>query len=1161
VRPLRSDTFPLSGYRLIEASAGTGKTYTITNLYLRLLLGQGDPGQRPLGVDEILVLTFTIAATEELRARIRRRITEARDVFRGSATGDEFLTGLTHASQDAHRDVSLLTAALQLMDEASIFTIHGFCARVLADNAFETGTLFDQNLDGDRDVLLETAVQDCFRNDLLTLPDRQRRLALDTWGSPQQLINQLKPFLFRQNLSLMPPTREVDEADLSRRIDQAKRLWLTAAFPAFIESAGIKKTYNAWKKLGAMTEFCESTSYDTQLWTLWTSVSLADNFKSGYDVPTHPLISLIDSIKADQDQIPINLWHLVVTRVRGYLDAAKRAQSELTLDDLLTRVHEALEQPEVGPLLVDSLSARWPIAMVDEFQDTDDTQYSIFGRIYRHRGLFLIGDPKQAIYQFRGADVFTYVNARRELNPDSDLFSLATNWRSTAPMVEAINTLFSVPSIFGDATDITYEPASPSATRGGRRMTDRGNDVMPVELCQLTGATHASQLRRLAAEQAAETTSHLLEKGQRGDLLIDGKPVHAGQIAFLVRSGVDARAVRDALRKRQIRSVYVTLESVFLTETADDLRTILQAVLEPTNERALRAALAVPLMQSTAAEIHALSTDVQQQQTVLQEFADYHRLWARLDVATMIQEVMIRRHIASKWFGQPDGERQITNLRHLIELLQRRAAAAPGMHRLLKWFTREKRAAERVAAEERQLRLESDRNLVQIVTMHAAKGLEYEIVMIPMAGFVAPSQSRNGPALFHTASPDGQFGAVLDFGNSVPVRALADEEQLAEDMRLLYVAITRAIYQCHIGIPNTKGLRSTNTLPKSALAKLLRLTDFLPDEVDATLTLNFQPPQFRVSTVVRATVTPFVPTASGRPLVPPPSMPTVDKRWRLHSYTGVSRLISRDESDGREADVTPGYGDDDTALTPVAPIKAREFSRFTFPRGPRAGVALHTLLERIDFTTPLDTQTDELTDCLDRIGLTQQRREWLAVLTGWIGDVLTTPLPGGATLSEIPRTRRLDEMEFHFPLHTDGRLLTVLKSADYSEHAIGLRADRLEGVMTGLIDLVFGHDGRFWLVDYKSNHLGNTTTDYDRPQLQQAIDHHQYDLQYLIYSVALHRYLRTRVPGYTFDSHFGGVCYLFLRGMAGPGKDTGVYFHRPEEGFIDQLDAVLDGPP
>ena len=1159
---LQAENFPLEAQQLIEASAGTGKTYTITSLYLRLLLGHSTGVKRPLAVNEILVLTFTRTATEELRDRIRKRLVEAKVAFQSGQSNDPFLEHLIDISNDNRRDSTLLAAAIQLMDEAAIFTIHGFCARVLYQQSFETGVLFDQDLDGDRDQLLEMAAADCFRQTILTLPTFERNIALGLWPDPDTLLSKIKRFLFRHKVTIFPEASgsQSDATTLVNNIVEAKRQWVESDLPAVIGDAGFKANRNCVKKLDEMTRFClDKNAIDPEdpLWEYWSAGVLDNSIRAGKSVPEHSCLELIDAIfqaKSVVESIKSGLWQQVTQKMRDNLSRYKTDTNQLTLDDLLTQLFQAVTGDQT---FASSLAGRYPCAMVDEFQDTDDIQYGIFKAIYAGPGpqsLFLIGDPKQAIYQFRGADVFTYINAKRDTW--DNLYSLNTNWRSSKALVDAVNSLFAQQQIFDNDTDIPFfeVDASTQAASMSYRFNDSQQKPFSLFLAHGEGKTlRKDDARALCMQHAAEQVSELLLRAAENSALIDGKAISAGQIAFLVRDKNDAQAARDALSDRGIRSVYVTQESVFLQETALDLKLILQAVLEPTNDRAIKAALATHLMQSSISEIDALTHDVILQQRVTQEFQHYHYLWATEDIAPMIESLIITRKIAEKWLGQADGERQLTNLRHLSELLQQRSAAAPGMHRLLKWLARERITAETVTSEERQLRLESDENLIKIVTMHAAKGLEYDIVYIPFGGFWRAIPSAE-PALFHRETGHG-FETCIEFGNDSGHRAQAQNESIAEDMRLLYVAITRARHHCCLGIPNH------SQLPKSALARLLNIAAAKnnPEEILDTLA-GYPQELFSINAITAADTTPLKDSDSTPSLLPPPNLPEIDDPWRMHSYTGVSRLIKMKEAPVEAITIT-GFADDEADVT-NATQRTEQFNRFTFPRGPQVGIALHSLLENLDFSATDDVRTTACERCLKQVGLGDDRNKWLPVISAWLDDILSTPFGRDESLrlSDISGHDRLNELEFHFPLNADVNFLSTLQKNGYMTSSENLSVPSLEGMMTGLIDLIIRHQDRYYLIDYKSNHLGDSKESYKAAELKQAVAHHQYDLQYLIYCVALNRFLHSRLPDYEYSKHFAGVHYLFLRGMDGK-TQTGVFFDKPDEGLLQTFDQALGGTP
>jgi exodeoxyribonuclease V beta subunit len=713
------------------------------------------------------------------------------------------------------------------------------------------------------------------------------------------------------------------------------------------------------------------------------------------------------------------------------------------------------------------------------------------------------------------------------------------NWRSSPALIGATNTLFRKSEVFGNDADMPFVPVKPAPINTDMKMMVHGDECPPYQLFVVQDRDQfasVGELTERAMNYAAEQTVSLINGECHASL--DGEPVNAGKIAFLVRRRTDALAAQRALSSRGVQSVYLTLESVFLQDTAADLKLILEAILEPANDRAIKAALATRLMQTTAADIDRLNHDIQAQQAVLAEFRSYHEMWLEQDVAPMLNTLMERRQLAQKWLQLPNGERQITNLRHLIEILQKKSGRVKGMYQLIKWFSHEQGDAETVSAEDRQLRLESDENLVKIVTMHAAKGLEYDIVMIPMPVFFKRSKNSADPALFHIQQQDRYFAGV-ELGDNTHHRSLSAREEQEEDMRLLYVAMTRAKYRCYLGLPKL------NSFAGSAVGRLLDIETLKKDESLLHRVRGALPQDlFEIVETDNIANRIFTDSTSRDQLTAPPAKPNFDDHWRVHSYTGVAARLTV-----HEPIMLTGYADDDQ--NDESPNTQNLLSRHSFPRGARVGVILHSLMEDLDFQTDGFGSLCERT--LRRLGL---KDEWLPVLEKWIQDILQAPL-GQFSLNDIGQKDRLDEMEFHFPLATSTNLVQFLAERRYLEGASN-KALLLQGQMTGLIDLLFRWGGKYYIADYKSNFLGNSLTDYNGKTIDHAMQSHQYHLQYLIYTVAVHRMLKQKLPGYQYTTHMGGAYYLFLRGM-NQQDSRGIFFTKPDLDTVTRLDELLGG--
>ncbi|WP_162062537.1 exodeoxyribonuclease V subunit beta [Vibrio taketomensis] len=1183
VTPLETMTFPLHGARLIEASAGTGKTFTIAGLYLRLLLGHGSESSRHqvlLTVDQILVVTFTEAATAELRDRIRARIHDARIAFARGESNDPVIQPLLTEIRDHQQAASILLQAERQMDEAAVYTIHGFCQRMLTQNAFESGSRFDNEFVTDESHLKAQIVADYWRRNFYPLPLKLAGEVRSIWGSPAALLGDISGYLIGAPLKLSVNAMQGDLAALHQtnleQIDQLKKQWLAGQkdYHDLIANSGInKRSYSAkslpaW--LAAVDEWAssETTSYGypEQLEKFAQNVLIEKTAKG--EAPQHAVFAAIEAFLAEPVSLKAPLLAHAIEHCRTMLAKAKQQKQWLSFDDLLTNLSAAIDNDEAG-LLAERIRTLYPVAMIDEFQDTDPLQYSIFSRIYLPHpqcGLFMIGDPKQAIYGFRGADIFTYIKARNQV---SSHFTLGTNWRSSADMVAAVNQVFELPdSAFIYDQDIPFIPVAPSPNAEQRSWQLNG-----IKQPALTYWLQEAQDKPLAkgeyleamAKATADQIQTILTAAQQGQACFtSGKgsdAIKAGDIAVLVRTGSEGRMIKQALSKQGIASVYLSSrDSVFSAAIAQDVQRLLQAVLTPENDRALRASLASELFALDAGSLDALNNDESVWENAVNEFKEYRKLWLQRGVLPMLRAVMSKRHIAERLLEEENGERHLTDLMHLGELLQQASGELDSDHGLLRWLAQAISDAQHGlgGSDDQIQRLESERNLVQIVTIHKSKGLEYELVFLP---FVL-SYREASEAKYYDAQNDQ---TILDITKNDAALAQADKERLAEDLRLIYVALTRAVYGCFIGAAPLRNGRSTKEptgVHHSAIGYLLQngqegsisdLTNAITRQANGLecVVLSDLPPSYDepfVANEVQAN------TLYARELEQ-----EIDRSWRITSYSGLVKQGSHHSADDDllRLDVDSSQEQDEQEL--VEP----ERSIFTFPRGARPGTFLHSLFEEVEFTEPANSEANQQV-ILSLMESEQLELEWLPILQQLVDTVLATPLDGKELrLNQKTAAQRLVEMEFLLPIEVlaAAELNRVIQRNDtLSAKAGDLGFHTVQGMLKGFIDLVFEHQGKYYVLDWKSNHLGDEIHDYHGDALRQAMADHRYDLQYQIYALALHRFLRSRVANYDYQQHFGGVYYLFLRGMDGEGQH-GIFSAKPSLQFLTELDLLIDGEP
>ncbi|MBT1120075.1 exodeoxyribonuclease V subunit beta [Stutzerimonas nitrititolerans] len=1200
--------FPLHGSRLIEASAGTGKTFTISALYLRLVLGHGGEQAfaRELLPPEILVVTFTDAATRELRDRIRARLVEAARVFREEAEGDDLLRQL-RADFPPERWPACacrLDIAAQWMDEAAVSTIHGWCQRMLREHAFDSGSLFTLTLETDHSELLAQVTRDYWRLHCYPLQGDALSWVMNRWGHPDNLLRSVRPLFGERaaagetSLATLLDAALQEQARALKALkegwcewaDEIRQLLDQAVADKVVDGRKIQaRYYQNWCEKLRHWSLGDEAALDLGTgFTRLTPEGLAECWKQG-SPPRHPALEAMCELPRRLKQLAgpdeAARRHAAAWICQRF-EQEKRQRAEMGFDDMLTRLDAAL-QSDNGERLAQVIRTQFPVALIDEFQDTDPLQYRIFDRIYAIEdnradcGLFLIGDPKQAIYAFRGADIHTYLRARRAMTGRLD--DLDTNFRSSQPMVDAVNRLFQQAEarsegqgafLFREGADNPLPFSRVKARGREERWQVEGQTPPALTLWQLPSAEPLANTfyRREMAARAASEITRLLVLGQQGEAgfarASELAPLKPSDIAVLVRDGSEAQVIRGELARRGVRSVYLSdKDSVLASQEARDLLLWLRACAEPDVDRRLRAALASRSLGLELAELEQLNQNERVWERRVMQFRDYHQRWQRQGVLPMLRQLLHDFGLPQRLMQRSDGERALTNLLHLAELLQQAAAELDGEQALIRHLAA-LLAGEGAAAEEQVLRLESDAALVRVVTIHKSKGLEYPLVFLPFICSFRPAEGGRPLQL-----QDGDSRRLVLEPDEEDIER-ADRERLGEDLRLLYVALTRARHACWLGIADLKkGNAKASLLHRSALGYLLGGGQ--PLSASGLLASWLEPLEKPGECLLRPA--PEANDSSYREATleqAEPSWPTPARRaaehWWIASYSALRTGDSLESPIERFDDAAPENpaaqkaADDERESVPVVGPVGLAGSLHLFPRGPNPGTFLHGLLEMAGRDGFAQVASDPAA-LREQIARRCQRRgldAWIEPLNSWLGSLLTTPLKleGDARVSLAELTVYQPELEFWFETQrVDVRQIDAL----VQRHVLpgvprpALLPDRLNGMFKGFIDLVFEHQGRYYVVDYKSNWLGEGDAAYTDEAMQATVASHRYDLQYVLYLLALHRQLQLRLPDYDYERHVGGALYLFLRGSHAPGQ--GIHRARPPRELIEALDALFKG--
>ncbi len=1200
--------FPLRGSRLIEASAGTGKTFTISALYLRLVLGHGEGATgfgRELLPPEILVVTFTDAATRELRERIRARLVQAARVFRAEEAGDDLLQQLRGDFMPERWPACArrLDIAAQWMDEAAVSTIHGWCQRMLREHAFDSGSLFEQRLETDHGELLAEVARDYWRQQCYPLDGAALDWVIAHWQHPDSLPGRVRPLLGEAAEPCGTPLGRLLDAALAEQArelaalkapwpawaDELERLLDAAVAGKCVDGRKIQaRYYQPW--FARLREWAGGAATELDLGAGFARLppdGLAEAWKKG-STPDHPALPAMAALPArlaalrgpaEAAQRHAAAW------IGQRFETEKRRRAEMGFDDMLARLDAAL-RGDSGARLAAVIRQQFPVALIDEFQDTDPLQYRIFDAIYRVEsddqatGLFLIGDPKQAIYAFRGADIHTYLHARRATAGRHE--NLDTNFRSSQALVAAVNRVFALAErreagqgafLFREGDDNPL-PFLAVRAHGRAEVWQVAGETPPaLNFWHLAGAEplSAGAYRSEMAARAASEIVRLLRLGQQGRAGFAKADAFAAlqpsDIAVLVRDRKEAEAIRGQLARRGVRSVYLSdKDSVFASQEARDLLLWLRACAEPDLDRPLRAALASRTLGLELAELEQLNQDERHWERRVMQFRGYRQRWQRQGVLPLLHRLLHDFALPQRLMARADGERALTNLLHLAELLQQAAAELDGEQALIRHLA-ELLAGAPQGADEQVLRLESDAALVRVVTIHKSKGLEYPLVFLPFICAFRPVDGGQ-PLQVH----DGERRRlVLQLDEATIERA--ERERLGEDLRLLYVALTRARHACWLGVADLKdGRANTSGLHRAALGYLLGGGTPLPDT--AALAQWLAPLAVAGESAVLA-----APEVDAAQFVEPSSA-AAELRWRvpqrkaaehwwIASYSAlrlgeVEAPPSRFEDAAPDSPAAQKAADDERESVAVA-LGAREApSLHRFPRGPNPGTFLHGLLElagREGFAA-LAAEPERLREQIARRCQLRGLTAWIEPLADWLLDLVRRPLAlgegGAVALAQLASYQ--PELEFWFEArHVDVRRLDAL----VQEYVLpgmarpALSRDTLNGMFKGFIDLAFEHDGRYYVVDYKSNWLGEDDAAYTAEAMQRAVAAQRYDLQYVLYLLALHRQLQVRLNDYDYDRHMGGALYLFLRGSRADGQ--GIHHARPPRVLIEALDALFKG--
>ncbi len=1168
------------GVNLVEASAGTGKTYAIGMLVLRALVELGQP------IEKILIVTFTKAATEELKSRIRARLVEARELLSETRdkTGekiDQTLLDWAKTIKDRHAAVNLLQLALYDIDRAGIFTIHGFCQRMLVEQALESGQLFDVELLTDINHIRNQVADDFWRTQIYPLAPLPCALLTGSFSSPEKLLASVSR-VFNGEGRIEPRVGTIDEVlvELQTAMATMAHWWrdnsdvLHQCFSSSLAGGSFKKPFSAdfevW--FAALGEFFggKNLSVPDNIGLLQRQSLLAQlngtkirgeakkiAFLADWPLPASEIDALIEAVAHLILTFRVTLAEQLCSEVSRRL----LEQGTMGFNDLILRLSAALkgDTGEPGHGLRQILGERFSVALIDEFQDTDNSQWHIFSTLFGggNHYLYLIGDPKQAIYKFRGADIHSYFLAR---DSAGRLLTLEKNYRSHPFLVDEVNRLFrsrSKPFFFDEST-LDYRPVLAAKKVGDLDLTQGGRSLAGMVYCTLdtepedkngrwTSGKAADRFRRFVASEVSclldpthpvslQTTSDLTER-----------PLAPHDIAILVRSNRQAEEYRQALAEAGIPAVVGSRQSVYQTRECRELFLLLQAIAAPGETTHLKTAMTISWFGFTGNLLHELWQDEEQLSRYHSRFLQYNQRWQEQGFLTMMMQLLVTEEVLPTLASGQQAERAIANILHLIELTgEQENEENLGKGQILQWLRKMMQGNQ--SAEDAELLLESDEEAVRIVTMHSAKGLEYPVVFCPYLWYAG---NRTKGEKYQISCHDEAHQALIDLGSDLFTdrREQAEQEEMAEDLRLLYVAVTRAQIRCYIGWADVKAGGSVGDSFQSALGYLLFADGNVADQVQQEkfqCLAEAESVQY-LPVCAEASVVSYRKKSQEEALHPrQASGRSLQTDWQMSSYSAMAALSE--------------YAHESVANAVVLDEGQQRIPVTGLPAGPHFGNVIHDLLESLSFSAIARQEDEEGVLSFVRQKCARYGVQAAAeAIKKMLELVVATPLTAGSyALAMLADELCLKEMGFYFHL---SRLATDRINALLADEPtfVPLGHKVMRGYLTGFVDLICAYDKKYYILDYKTNFLGESMADYAPDKLAHAMQSHNYGLQYWIYTLVLHRHLHNSMPDYSYEHHFGGVRYLFVRGMDPRIPGSGVYDALPEYDKVLQLDLAIGG--
>ncbi|QJC31829.1 exodeoxyribonuclease V subunit beta [Enterobacteriaceae endosymbiont of Donacia tomentosa] len=1163
----------IQGSYLIEASAGTGKTFTIIIIYLRLLLGlyQQNNSSLPLNIEQILVVTFTDLATQSLCQRIKKSIKILRIACIKGKSKYSTINNLIKEIKNLKEANELLLRAELNFNNASICTIHSFCQKILNFKNYEIYDFNPQEKIISNEYHLQyKIIINFWRKYFYNLPKNIIKIIFLYWKSPTYFLNKLLPFLSKYPSPLLK--NNIQNINLSKQfnnninyINNIKKNWIkykeniinvisNSTINKYIYN---KRSINNWINIidKWSIEKTEDNFYPEQLFR-FSQKELTSKTINKKKIPKFILFNKIDLFL---DKI-INIKALIILKAIKYINKhlriEKQKNKEISFDDLLILLHKILKSSS-GSKIAKDIRTIFPVILIDEFQDTNIQQYDIFKKIYINHSnniIILIGDPKQAIYSFRGADIFTYIKASFEIK---NCYTLKNNWRSSKTMVSSVNQLFSnrsYPFIF---ENINFYPILYTSQKANYNFIINNKIKSGITFWFLDKEeTNINSYKQKMAYTCAQNICQLLHLGIRKKSILQKNnsinSVNITDITILVRNRYEAILLQKEFIKFNLPSIYLSNpNNIFEMIEAKELVLLLKAILQPDKEQKIINILGSKLFSINLSNFDHDKKAIFMKQ-VNREFSKYQLIWKKNGILKMLEEIFLKNSIFfQKQKMNSFNKEKIKNILYIGEIIQTLCIHITDKHKIIEWLLKQITYPNVNITPNLKIKFDNSINKIKIMTIHKSKGLQFPIVWLPFISCNFVDLINLDGIIYHDRK---NLKTIIDFDKNKKSIKYSFEECLSENLRLLYVSLTRSIFHCSIGISNIK----IHNIKKYILYyPYYNALDFLIRKKYGISTLDFK----KILNNFKSTDISI-------------------KIIKLQKLIKLNIQLEKETKNEYVSQIKSNFIKyNNSVITSFSQIKKQQHNNFSyndiykflfvydknikktqynFPIGKNIGIMIHNILEKLDFTKPILKSFIKKELIKNNIS-----SHWHIVVTNWFNNILTHSLgTEKIILNKINIENRKTEFEFYLSIKkilSITKLNKIIFKYDNISHNLPkLTFEKIKGFLTGVIDLIFCWKNKYFIIDYKSNWLGFNNKSYKKKYIEQNICQNRYDIQYQFYVLALHKYLKFRIKDYNYETHFGKILYLYIRGIDKiKNNQNGIWETRPSIKLISKLDKLL----